>query len=83
MPTLIKSIKTLKEKSKESTLSCYVRLNSYCKSSKDITYHPKDNLWFIYNYVDDTEQELSTEELSTHTIIAEAIENKALWQYDD
>lgn len=83
MPTLIKSIKILKEKSKESALSCYVKLGACCKSSKDITYCSENNLWSIYNYIDDTEQTLSTKELSSHTIIVEAIEKKALWQYDD
>jgi hypothetical protein len=82
MPTLINSLEDLKDKATNSDLPCYIMLSGFLRSSKDVLYNPDNNLWSIYNHVDDTEQELSTEELSTRTMIIEAIEKKAFYRYD-
>lgn len=77
----IKDIKQLKKRASESPIEIFILLNFGLRSSKNISYNPKDDTWNIYNYIDDTEQTLKTEELATETNIMEALEKKALYQY--
>lgn len=45
-------------------------------SEKDITY--EDGTWYIFNWIDGTETELTDEELWTETNIGEALDKHAL-----
>lgn len=77
----IEDIKQLKKKASKSPIEVFLLLNFGLRSSKNISYNPEDDTWNVYNYIDDTEQTLKTEELATETNIIEALEKKALYQY--
>ena len=79
MPILISSLDELKRKANSRDLSCFIILSGAFRSSKDIFYDKEADLWCIYNYIDDTEQNLSSHQLASQTSIIEAIEQKALW----
>jgi len=77
MERIIKDLDELKAlSSREEGCACYIRLNSGFRSSKHITYD--DSKWYVLNLSDDTEQELTDEELSTESSIMEALGKKAL-----
>ena len=75
----IRNIQQLKELAKNG-LECFILLNGGLRSSKYISYNPEDNSFYILNYIDDTEQELTENQLldSEYTNIAEAMEKGAL-----
>lgn len=77
----IRSLRQLTKIAENNTVSCFVLLSGVFRSSKDISYHRPTDMWSIYNYIDDTEQDLRTHELETETNIIEAIDHGALW-YD-
>ena len=53
------------------------------RSSKRIRYDKKNNLFDVYNEIDDTFQnDLSEDELRKETMIIEAIEKKSFFQYE-
>ena len=79
VPTCISSLDDLKQRANNFTLPCYIVLGNFFRSSKDISYHPSTDMWSIYNYVDDSEQDLLTSQLESETMLIEAIEKKALW----
>ena len=75
----IRNITQLKELAKDG-LECFILLNGGLRSSKYINYNPDDNSFYILNYIDDSEQELTENQLldSEYTNIAEAMEKGAL-----
>jgi uncharacterized protein YaaR (DUF327 family) len=75
----IRTIEQLKELAKKG-LECFILLNGGLRSSKYISYNPDGNKFYVFNYIDDSEQELTESQLldSEYTNIAEAIEKGAL-----
>jgi hypothetical protein len=61
----------------------YILLNGGFRSSKRIIYYPDTNTFDVHNEIDDSYQEdLTEEELKSETHIVVAIENGALFRYD-
>ena len=75
----IRNIRQLKELAKKG-LECFILLNGGLRSSKYISYNPDGKKFYIFNYIDDSEQELTESQLldSEYTNIAEAMEKGAL-----
>lgn len=75
----IRTIEQLKELAKNG-LDCFILLNGGLRSSKHIRYYPDDNSFYVFNLIDDTEQELTETQLldKSYTNIAEAMEKGAL-----
>jgi len=75
----IKTITQLKELAKNG-LECFILLNGGLRSSKYISYNPDDNSFYVLNYIDGSEQELTEEQLLDKSFgnIAEAMEKGAL-----
>ena len=75
----IKTIEQLKHLAKDG-LECFILLNGGLRSSKYISYNPDDNSFYVLNYIDDTEQELTETQLldKSYTNIAEAMKKGAL-----
>jgi uncharacterized protein YaaR (DUF327 family) len=75
----IRNIGQLKELAKKG-LECFILLNGGLRSSKYISYNPDGNKFYVFNYIDDSEQELTESQLldSEYTNIAEAMEKGAL-----
>lgn len=75
----IRNIKQLKELAKDG-LECFILLNGGLRSSKYISYHPEDNSFYVLNYIDDSEQELTESQIldSEYTNIGEAMQKGAL-----
>lgn len=75
----IKSIEQLKELAKNG-LECFILLNGGLRSSKYIRFHPEDNSFYVLNYIDDTEQQLTESQIldSEYTNIGQAMEKGAL-----
>jgi len=76
----IKTIAQLKELAKDGGLECFILLNGGLRSSKHIRYYPDDNSFYVLNYIDDSEQELTEAQIldSSYTNIGEAMEKGAL-----
>lgn len=75
----IKDIKELKKlAAKEDGIDCFILLNGNCKSSKHIKYDKEDKKFEVINFIDDTEQLLTEEELHTASNIGEALKKNAL-----
>ncbi len=80
--TKIESIDKLKEIAENKVADCFISLaGGAMRSSKDITYDPETNLFQVFNLIDESEQLLSEDGLSTRSNIAEAIENGAFYKY--
>ena len=82
----IQSIKELKEvagASGEGFTDFFIVLGGgIAKSSKRISYDPSGNTFTIINEIDDSVQEdISEDELKVETMIVEAIEKGAFYQY--
>jgi len=75
----VRTIEQLKELAKNG-LDCFILLNGGLRSSKHIRFHPDDNSFYVFNYIDDTEQTLTESQIvdSSYTNIGEAIEKGAL-----
>ena len=75
----IRTIKQLKERAKNG-LECFILLNGGLRSSKFVRYDPEDNSFYVFNYIDDTEQKLTESQLldSEYTNIGQAMEKGAL-----
>jgi len=72
----IKDIKQLKDLAKtENGLDCYILLNGYLRSSKHIRYFPDDNSFYVLNFIDGSEEELTETQIldSAYTNIDEAM----------
>ena len=80
MSEQIKSIQQLKELAgREGVgIECSILLNGGLKSTKDIFYTEKTNMFEIFNYIDNTTQLLSEAELFTNSNIGLAITKGAL-----
>jgi len=75
----IRTIQQLKELAKNG-LDCFILLNGGLRSSKHIRYYPDDNSFYVLNFIDDSEQELTESQIldKAYTNIGEAIEKGAL-----
>ena len=75
----IKTIEQLKELAKNG-LDCFILLNGGLRSSKHIRFHPDDNSFYMFNLIDDSEQELTETQIldSAYTNIGEAMKKGAL-----
>ena len=77
----IRTIEKLKELARaESGLDCYILLNGNLRSSKHIRYYPDDGNFYVFNLIDDSEQELTEAQIvdSSYTNIGEAMKKGAL-----
>jgi hypothetical protein len=77
----IRTIEQLKELAKdENGLDCFILLNGGLRSSKHIRYYPDDNIFYVLNLIDDSEQELTESQIfdSAYTNIGEAMKKGAL-----
>lgn len=77
----INSLEHLKELATDNPIGVFIQLNYGLRSSKSVEYNSKDDTWEVYNYIDDTEDILKTEELEEKTNIIKAINNGALYKY--
>ena len=75
----IKTIGQLKELAKNG-LDCFILLNGGLRSFKHIRYYPDDNSFYVLNFIDDSEQELTEAQIldSGYSNIGEAMEKGAL-----
>ena len=75
----IRTVEQLKELARKG-MECCIRLNGGLRSSKFIRYDPDDNSFYVFNYVDDSEQTLTESQIrdSQYTNIGEALEKGAL-----
>lgn len=77
MEKIIKDLDELRQlASQQDGCDCYIKLNFGLRSSKHIDF--RNGKWYILNLIDDSEQVLSDEELTTKSSIMEAINKKAL-----
>ena len=77
----IRTIMQLKELAKdENGLDCFILLNGGLRSSKHIRYYPDDNSFYVFNLIDDSEQELTESQILdiAYTNIGEAMKKGAL-----
>lgn len=80
-PKKIEDLNELKRvASNENGADCFVVVGGFMRSSKDI-YYLGDDQWHIFNSIDDSEVDCSTDELSSKTNILEALEKGCLWKY--
>lgn len=79
--TKVESIEHLNELCKNSKSEFFMKLGPF-RSSKHIEYNPKNNTWWIYNEIDDTEEELDDKELLNNTNIGDAIKKGVFYCYD-
>ena len=75
----IRTIAQLKKLAEEG-MECFILLNGGLRSSKFISYNPDDNSFYIFNYIDDSEQELTEIQIlsSDYSNIGEAMKKGAL-----
>lgn len=80
---LIKNIEELKKLSSDEPLNCFIALNFGFRSSKVVQYYKEDDTFYIINEIDNSEDELSSEQLfdERYTNIGEALNKKALYAY--
>jgi hypothetical protein len=79
MAIKIISIEQLKQECSDEDKDGFIMLNGGARSSKTIEYNTNLKLFHILNHIDDTEQMLEEQELSTHSNIAEAIQKGAFY----
>lgn len=79
--TIITSIDELKglfdEQHECDTAVCSILLNGGFKSWKNISFDG-DHYWWVYNEIDETEDEFATDEELMNSIVGEAIKKHAL-----
>jgi hypothetical protein len=83
MPIQIKSIEALKKEANHGA-EFFIRLQGCLRSSKYIDWDEEARLFVIWNYIDDTEQELSEKQLMDRdcTNIGYAMTKGALFKDD-
>lgn len=83
MARKIKNIEELKSLSTNG-LECFILLNFGLRSSKHVWYDSEAKAFEVINYIDDSEQRLSEEEIikKEFTNIGEAMEKGAFYYYD-
>ena len=77
----IRKIEQLKELAKtDNGLDCFILLNGGLRSSKYIRYFSDDNIFYVLNLIDDSEQELTESQIldKAYSNIGEAMEKGAL-----
>ena len=76
----IRTIGQLKELTTKGGLECFILLNGGLRSSKYISYNPKENSFYVFNYIDDSEDVLTERQIvdSAYSNIGEAMEKGAL-----
>ena len=80
-PMRIRTIEQLKELARdENGLDCFILLNGGLRSSKYIRYYPVDKKFYVLNFIDSSEQELTESQIldSAYTNIGEAMSKGAL-----
>ena len=78
----IGSIDELKKRSKSEPLDCFILLaGGLCRSSKSVFYDTKQKKFSIINEIDDTEDDLTAEELYTKSNIGKAINAGTFYRY--
>lgn len=60
----------------------FIMLGGFARSSKRISYSPEEDFWVIVHEIDESSQELTTEQLIATTNFMEAIEKNALFFND-
>lgn len=75
----IRTIDQLKELAKNG-LDCFILLNGGLRSSKHIRYYPDENRFYVLNLIDDSEQELTENQIMDkgYTNIGAAMQKSAL-----
>ena len=75
----IRTIEQLKQLA-EKGFECFILLNGGLRSSKFIRYDREDNSFYVFNYIDDTEQTLTEAQIldSDYCNIREAMEKGSL-----
>ena len=86
MATIVKSITHLKKLASNKDFEpteFYIMLNGSLRSSKAISWLPKEKKFWILNEIDGSEQELSVKQLNNTSLthIGEAIKKNALIKY--
>lgn len=83
MTTLITSLDDLRTRSSaEGGCECFIALNSFVRSSKQIWYDEETELWSVHNDIDDSDlEDMSIYELESETHIIEALKKNALFAY--
>lgn len=77
---LIESVEQLKQLATDRC-ECFIALNGGLRSSKTIDWDPDEKTFWVLNEIDDSEQELTEDQLYTESNIGEAIDKHALYQY--
>lgn len=67
--TSIEHLKELSLQRNGEAKEYFILLSGICRSSKRILYYPDEDKFWILNWIDDSEQELRTEELEAKTNI--------------
>ncbi len=76
----IKNINEIKQYTEEY-LDCFISLsNGMIRSSKEIIYNTKTNIFTIFHSISGTEEELTEKEFKT-TNIFQALQNNNLYKY--
>lgn len=83
MATQVKSISDLKQRIYDGTHDFFIQLNFGLRSSKFMDMSDDGKKFVITNEIDDTEQELTEQQLMdcTYTNIGYAMKNGALYAY--
>ena len=72
MATKVKSVEHLKEiLSNGDGRDFFIRLNFGARSSKFVSWDSGENIFYVLNYIDDSEQELTEEMLSSYLFSAD------------
>lgn len=85
MPEQITSIEQLKKEARgDKDAEFFILLNGNLRSSKRIVWEEDEQRFLIINYIDDSEQELTKEQLmdTSYTNIGLAMTKGALFKYD-
>jgi hypothetical protein len=84
MPNQIKSIEALKKEAQNQGAEFFIRLKGCLRSTKHIVWDEEDKRFFIFNYIDNTEQELTEAQLMDRdcTNIGYAMTKGALFKDD-
>lgn len=81
--TKIKSLEHLKDESNGGEYQeFFILLNGGGRSSKRIQWDEEDQIFYITNEIDDTEQELSEDEIMEDSNIGHAINKGAFFKYE-
>ena len=85
MPKQITSMEQLKKEAQdEQDAEFFILLNNCLRSSKRIVWEEDEKRFFVINYIDDFEQELTEKQLmdKSYTNIGFAMEKGSLFKYD-